>query len=64
MTDAAAQHDTTSVTIASVRQLLRSPRTSPLAGTTSTTHLKQILAAAQTDLGDDEIAAITVLVAE
>jgi pyridoxine 4-dehydrogenase len=64
MAPIAAQHDATISQIALAWQLRRFPRSLPIPGTTRTAHLKENIAAARIDLSDEQVAAITGLVAE
>jgi aryl-alcohol dehydrogenase-like predicted oxidoreductase len=60
----AARHGVTARQIALAWLLHRSPVTLPIPGTTSVTHLKDNLAAAEIQLSDEDVAAITGLAAE
>jgi len=64
MAPIAAQHDATISQIALAWQLRRFPRSLPIPGTTSITHLEENLAAAHIPLSDEEATTITGLVAE
>lgn len=60
----AQDHDATAQQVALAWHLHRAPHTLPIPGTTSLDHLQSNLAAAQIQLTDDEVAAITALVPE
>lgn len=60
----AARHGATLLQVALAWQLRRSPVTLPIPGTTSLVHLRENLAAADLELADDEVKALTALVPE
>ena len=60
----ARNHDATAQQVALAWHLHRAPHTLPIPGTTSLEHLQSNLAAAQIQLSEDEVTAITALVPE